>query len=64
MPTERNRRCVEILAALERQNNEWERAWRALAQLGDAPVAVRHEFLRQIDHLARPEAPQHLGLRG
>jgi hypothetical protein len=63
MPTI-DERLDEIKAALARQNEEWHRARRALAGLGDVSVMVPNEFLEGLDALSRVSATRASGLRG
>jgi hypothetical protein len=56
MKTGLNERITAIEAALERQDLEWDRARRALAQMSEASVTVPKAFLEQLDRLAGSSA--------
>jgi hypothetical protein len=54
MATGTDERLAEMERERARQNERWERARRALMQLGDAPIAVPREFLERLDALGLP----------
>ena len=56
MKTGLNERITAIEAALERQDLEWDRARRTLAQMSEASVTVPKAFLEQLDRLAGSSA--------
>jgi hypothetical protein len=51
MATELQERLAEIRAQIERQDEEWSRARRALAQLGDEPIAISPGLLEELEAL-------------
>ncbi len=57
-------RLAGIRSELERQNELWERARRALMRLGGDQVAVPRDLLRRLDALAQPPTTGGRGIRG
>lgn len=62
MATHLEERLAEVRAEIERQDQEWSRARRALAQRGDEPIAISPDLLEDLEALARsaPLPPTHL----
>ena len=63
MGTDIDARLADLRGELGRQNEVWERTKRAIAQLGDEPLAVPREFLRQLGALAPERDRAGAGIR-
>jgi hypothetical protein len=52
MTTEMKKRLAAVRAELDRQNEAWQEALRAIERLGQRSIATPHEFVQRLDTLA------------
>jgi hypothetical protein len=63
MPADIREQLETITAELARQNEDWRRALRTIAALGDAAVMVPNEFLEGLDAISRVAKERQQGVR-